>query len=122
MEEMKEANWTITTSYGTLEAVSIISSITGRQCVVGSGKAEWSDDEYISVDFRKMPGDILFDLDSPEKDEDIINRIIDELNNFDIVFKLKFHDVVYDSDMCGEEITCIEDFLKQSKFATKDIA
>ncbi len=120
--EMEEKNWTITTSYGTLEAVSIISSITREQCIVENEKAEWSDYEYISVDFHKMPGYVLFDLDSPEKDENIIDSIIDELSSLDIEFKLKHNGVVYNNDIYDEEITCIEDFLKQFKAAIKDIA
>ena len=124
---MEEENWTITTSYGVLEAVSIISSTIREQCIVEDKKAQWSDCEYISVDFHDMPGDILFDLDSPEMDENIIDRIIDELSDFEIGFKLKHNGVVYDNYeyneyAFNEDIPCIEDFLKQSKSAIKDIA
>lgn len=117
---MEKENYKITTSYGVLEAVSIISSITSEQCMVDNKKAKWNDYEYISVDFHELPGDILFDLDSSEVDEGLINRIIDELNDFEIGFKLKHNGVVYDNYdyneyAFNEDMPCIEDFLKQFK-------
>ena len=99
MEEMEEIDWKITTTFGALEALSIISSITQEDCMIEWGKtAAWRVNDYISMDFKDLTGDVMFDLDSPNSDVYLIDRIIDKLVDVEIPYKLKLYDTVHNCD------------------------
>ncbi len=96
---MEEFDWKVTTSFGALEALSIISGITQDDCLIEENKtAVWRVNDYISMDFKDLTGNVMFDLDAPNSNDYLIDNIIYRLVDIEIPFKLKLYDIVHNCD------------------------
>lgn len=93
---MEEFDWKVTTTFGALEALSIISGITQDDCLIEENKtAVWRVNDYISMDFKDLTGNVMFDLDAPNSNDYLIDNIIYRLVDIEIPFKLKLYDIVH---------------------------